>query len=120
MKSHTNLLIVVNLYLNHLSWFTTWIIRNTILQVQYYDLIKQHSGEDWRDAKPSLSTAQPSIGGSPPELTTRILRFKPLSESNVYSWNEQNLGSHILRLILVKRGDIKSGLCFSHTQQVAR
>ena len=45
-------------------------------QVQYYGLIKQATGEDWKDAKISLSTAQPSIGGSAPPLPTRIIRFK--------------------------------------------
>jgi len=46
--------------------------------VQYYGLIKQATGEDWENAKISLSTAQPSIGGSAPTLPTRIIRFKRL------------------------------------------
>ena len=46
-------------------------------QVQYYGLIKQATGEDWENTKISLSTAQPSIGGSAPTLPTRIIRFKP-------------------------------------------
>ena len=46
------------------------------LQVQYYGLIKQQTGEDWENAKISLSTAQPSVGGSAPSLPTRIIRFK--------------------------------------------
>ena len=45
-------------------------------QVQYYGLIKQATGEDWDDTRISLSTAQPSIGGSAPPLPTRIIRFK--------------------------------------------
>lgn len=49
---------------------------NFLLQVQYYGLIKQQTGEDWENAKISLSTAQPSIGGSAPSLPTRIVRFK--------------------------------------------
>ena len=44
--------------------------------MQYYGLIKQATGEDWENAKISLSTAQPSIGGSAPALPTRIIRFK--------------------------------------------
>lgn len=44
--------------------------------MQYYGLIKQATGEDWENAKISLSTAQPSIGGSAPTLPTRIIRFK--------------------------------------------
>ena len=48
-------------------------------QLQYYGLIKQWTGEDWENASISLSTAQPSIGGSAPDLPTRIIRFwRPL------------------------------------------
>ena len=46
------------------------------MQVQYYGLIKQSTGEDWEKASIALSTAQPSIGGSAPHLPTRIIRFK--------------------------------------------
>ena len=45
-------------------------------QVQYYGLIKQSTGEDWEDAKISLSTAQPAIGGGAPNLPTKVIRFK--------------------------------------------
>eukprot|EP00112_Aurelia_sp_Birch-Aquarium-sp1_P008378 Seg1920.2 transcript_id=Seg1920.2/GoldUCD/mRNA.D3Y31 product="Protein F37C4.5" protein_id=Seg1920.2/GoldUCD/D3Y31 len=36
----------------------------------YFGTIKQQTGEDWNDAKLSLSTAMPSVGGSPPDLET--------------------------------------------------
>ena len=42
----------------------------------YYGLIKQSTGEDWTNAKLSLSTANPSIGGSVPELGVQLLKFK--------------------------------------------
>lgn len=38
-------------------------------------MISQSTGEDWVDTRLVLSTAQPSIGGSPPELGTRRLYF---------------------------------------------
>ena len=44
--------------------------------MQYYGLIKQATGEDWENANISLSTAQPSIGGSAPSLPARLIRFK--------------------------------------------
>jgi len=49
---------------------------HVVVQVQYYGLIKQSTGEDWEDAKISLSTAQPAIGGGAPTLPTKIIRFK--------------------------------------------
>ena len=42
----------------------------------YYGLIKQSTGEDWTNAKLSLSTANPGIGGSVPELGVQLLKFK--------------------------------------------
>ena len=53
--------------------------------MQYYGLIKQATGEDWDNAKISLSTAQPSIGGSAPTLPTRIIRFKPPAQVRYYA-----------------------------------
>ena len=52
------------------------MISYTALQVLYYGLIKQSTGEDWTNAKLSLSTANPSIGGSVPELGMQQLKFK--------------------------------------------
>ena len=53
-----------------------WFINQNTLQVLYYGLIKQLTGEDWTNAKLSLSTANPSIGGSVPELGMQLLKFK--------------------------------------------
>lgn len=52
------------------------VISAYALQVQYYGLIKQHTGEDWENTTISLSTAQPGIGGSAPTLPTRAIHFK--------------------------------------------
>ena len=55
------------------------------VQVQYYGLIKQSTGEDWENAKISLSTAQPAIGGGAPTLPTKIIRFqRPIPAFNSY------------------------------------
>ena len=42
----------------------------------YYGLIKQSTGENWTNARLSLSTANPSIGGSVPDLGMLLLKFK--------------------------------------------
>ena len=36
-------------------------------------MIRQNTCEDWENAKISLSTALPSVGGSPPSLKPKIL-----------------------------------------------
>ena len=49
---------------------------STFYAIRYYGLIKQSTGEDWTNAILSLSTANPSIGGSVPELGEQLLKFK--------------------------------------------
>jgi uncharacterized protein (TIGR02231 family) len=44
-------------------------------KVYYHGLIKQATGEDWVDANISLSTAQPNIGGAPPQLGIHHIGF---------------------------------------------
>ena len=46
------------------------------LQIHYFALISQSTGEDWDDAPLALSTSLPSIGGSPPDLGTQKFSFK--------------------------------------------
>jgi hypothetical protein len=40
------------------------------VQLEYLAAVTQQSGEDWRDAKLTLSTAQPMLNSAPPELKT--------------------------------------------------
>lgn len=45
------------------------------MQLQYYGLIRQSTGEDWKEAKLWLSTAKPSVGGDIPTLNTLHVGF---------------------------------------------
>ncbi|PAV64534.1 hypothetical protein WR25_01636 [Diploscapter pachys] len=40
------------------------------VQLCYYGLVEQNTGDDWRDTELVLSTASPSLGGAPPPLAT--------------------------------------------------
>eukprot|EP01098_Paradermamoeba_levis_P015140 TRINITY_DN7529_c0_g1_i1.p1 TRINITY_DN7529_c0_g1~~TRINITY_DN7529_c0_g1_i1.p1 ORF type:complete len:400 (-),score=93.08 TRINITY_DN7529_c0_g1_i1:39-1238(-) len=60
------------------KWSPSYDIRvasNGTSQLTYYGVITNSTGEDWSRVKLSLSTAQPSIGGSPPEIKTCRVRF---------------------------------------------
>ncbi|KAJ1616616.1 hypothetical protein T492DRAFT_538037 [Pavlovales sp. CCMP2436] len=46
------------------------------LQLSYYGLVTNSTGEDWEDAKLALSTAQPATGGEPPALPTILIGWK--------------------------------------------
>jgi len=51
------------------------------VQVEYLAAVSQQSGEDWKDAKVTLSTAQPMLNSSPPELKT--LEFTVLARGGM-------------------------------------
>lgn len=57
------------------SWSPSYDLRidskTSTLHVTYYGNIKQNSGEDWNEARLTLSTAAPSVGGVPPALPSR-------------------------------------------------
>eukprot|EP01112_Ceratiomyxa_fruticulosa_P015454 TRINITY_DN4543_c0_g1_i1.p1 TRINITY_DN4543_c0_g1~~TRINITY_DN4543_c0_g1_i1.p1 ORF type:complete len:532 (+),score=129.91 TRINITY_DN4543_c0_g1_i1:291-1886(+) len=66
-------------------------------QVLYYGVIKNFSGENWRDAFFSLSTASPLLGGSPPSLTTCHVSFfdNVVHATRSLQWNS-NARNHML------------------------
>ncbi len=61
------------------SWFPTYDIRakdvNSPLSIDYKANVSQHSGEDWKNIKLTLSTGNPSVSGSKPELSPYFLNF---------------------------------------------
>ncbi|GAB4114265.1 MAG: mucoidy inhibitor MuiA [Candidatus Caldatribacteriota bacterium] len=56
------------------------------IELVYYGVIKQISGEDWIEVDGTLSTAKPIIGGNMPEITPWFIRpYQPLRvEDKVY------------------------------------
>ncbi|XP_078001412.1 protein F37C4.5-like isoform X4 [Glandiceps talaboti] len=72
---------LVSYIVSHAKWTPKYDIRvfteDKMMKIMYYGMIQQNTGEDWNDAKLSLSTAMPSVGGSPPPLGTQMLTFKP-------------------------------------------
>ncbi|XP_065891224.1 protein F37C4.5-like [Dysidea avara] len=78
--SDTDVVLALSYVVSNASWTPQYDLRvfsnDKTMKVLYYGLIKQSTGEDWLDAKLSLSTANPSIGGSVPELDVQLLKFK--------------------------------------------
>ncbi|KAH3746278.1 mucoidy inhibitor MuiA family protein [Pelomyxa schiedti] len=64
----------VSYVVNNARWSPTYDCRvdsnSSHVQLSYYGLITNSTGEDWIDAHLTLSTATPDIGGVPPELPT--------------------------------------------------
>jgi len=71
--------LVVSYVVSNASWTPLYDVRafnkDSTVQILYFATIKQNTGEDWNDAKLSLSTAMPSVGGSPPKLNAQILSY---------------------------------------------
>ncbi|MBN1898389.1 MAG: mucoidy inhibitor MuiA family protein [Spirochaetes bacterium] len=55
------------------SWYPVYDLRvsteNKKMSVTYNAMIRQNTGEDWKDVKLLISTAQPNISGQQPELS---------------------------------------------------
>jgi uncharacterized protein (TIGR02231 family) len=80
--------LVLSYVVMNASWTPFYDVRaynkDDSVQVIYFGLIQQNSGEDWLDTQISLSTAMPSVGGSPPKLKPVYLdveRYRPVLKS---------------------------------------
>ncbi|XP_070568309.1 protein F37C4.5-like isoform X3 [Ptychodera flava] len=73
--------LLISYVVTNAKWTPKYDIRvfsqDKMMKIMYYGMIQQSTGEDWIDTKLSLSTAMPSVGGSPPPLGTQMLTFKP-------------------------------------------
>ena len=55
-----------------------WQVENPQrVELRYYGEVWQRTGEDWPEAKITLSTARPAVGGRAPELGPWVLNFVP-------------------------------------------
>jgi hypothetical protein len=61
------------------SWFPTYDIRaknvNSPITIVYKANVSQKTGEDWKNAKLTLSTGNPTVNGAKPELAPTYLNF---------------------------------------------
>jgi hypothetical protein len=62
----------LNYLVSSVAWHPEYKVRagkiDANVQIDYLANLKQHSGEDWNHVKMTLSTAQPMLNASPPEL----------------------------------------------------
>ena len=64
---------------NNAGWYPTYDIRaknvNSPITISYKANVTQQSGEDWKNVKLTLSTGNPTVSGSKPELTPYFLSY---------------------------------------------
>mmetsp|Transcript_62201 Transcript_62201/g.86482 ORF Transcript_62201/g.86482 Transcript_62201/m.86482 type:complete len:628 (-) Transcript_62201:1876-3759(-) len=62
------------------SWLPSYDLRASVeppsIQLTYYGMVRQSTGEDWINARVSLSTAAPASAGTPPAPPTKIVQWK--------------------------------------------
>ncbi|VGO14528.1 hypothetical protein PDESU_03091 [Pontiella desulfatans] len=71
------------------KWVPTYDIRvdtkTRDVEVKYFALVRQNTGEDWANVALKLSTANPGLGGRHPELQPwRIRMVQPAAESGAF------------------------------------
>jgi uncharacterized protein (TIGR02231 family) len=55
-------------------------LRGDSVQVECEAVVWQNTGEDWKDVELLFSTARPTLGTAPPQLTEDLLRLRPKQE----------------------------------------
>jgi uncharacterized protein (TIGR02231 family) len=69
----------VNYVVDNAGWYAVYDLRavntKSPIQLSYKANVYQSTGEDWKDVRLKLSTANPSLGGNKPELYTWYLDF---------------------------------------------
>jgi uncharacterized protein (TIGR02231 family) len=70
------------------QWIPTYDIRvdteTRKMEVKYFALVRQNTGEDWADVALKLSTANPGLGGKHPEMEPwRISMIQPRSTKSI-------------------------------------
>ena len=95
----TELKLLFSYVVSHAKWTPLYDLRafskDNVLQLLYFGTIHQTTGEDWEEAKIALSTAMPSIGGSPPELATQYLS---IDHAPSYSMRKAKRGTSFRKL----------------------
>ncbi|WP_183580015.1 DUF4139 domain-containing protein [Mucilaginibacter sp. X5P1] len=69
----------LNYVVNDASWFPTYDIRaknvNSPISISYKANVTQQSGEDWKNIRLTLSTGNPTVSGSKPQLRPYYLNL---------------------------------------------
>ncbi len=69
----------LNYVVNNANWYPTYDVRaknvNSPITIAYKANVSQQSGEDWKNIKLTLSTGNPTVSGSKPQLNPYYLNF---------------------------------------------
>ena len=85
----TNADLTINYVVNNAGWYAVYDLRalntKSPVQLNYKANVFQSTGEEWKNVRLRLSTANPSLGGLKPELATWYLQFyRPPAAARAY------------------------------------
>jgi uncharacterized protein (TIGR02231 family) len=88
----------LKLEVSYVIWGATWRPvydaradhDKSLVELTYRAEVRQKTGEDWKDVKLALSTARPSIGGEPAELSPWYIRiYKPPAQPSRVAYSRR-------------------------------
>lgn len=92
-KETTQAAFALNYMVRNASWYPTYDIRakdvNSPINITYKANVAQQTGEDWKNVKLTLSTGNPSVSGSKPELSPYYLNLQANYASAEYKSSNQ-------------------------------
>lgn len=85
----TNADLTINYVVNNAGWFAVYDLRalntKSPVQLNYKANVFQSTGEEWKNVRLKLSSANPSLGGLKPDLATWYLQFyRPPAAARAY------------------------------------
>ncbi|XP_065920409.1 protein F37C4.5-like [Dysidea avara] len=97
VKEPSQIKLLFSYLVHNAGWTPKYDLRvisaNKTMQVSYFGMIQQNTGEDWNATNVCLSTATPSVGGAIPELGTCKLTFQvPDYRLDEYSFSKKSGG----------------------------
>jgi uncharacterized protein (TIGR02231 family) len=99
------------------AWRASYDVRvqsdNQTLQIIYYGIIKQDTGEAWRNARIALSTAKPSLESEPPTLEAIRLGYKAITKNNTSYKKKSKSSSLVVKQEMPKRNVLSAAISSS-------
>ncbi|OHB71177.1 MAG: hypothetical protein A2W23_10350 [Planctomycetes bacterium RBG_16_43_13] len=91
--SEVNLKVEMSYILYGASWYPVYDARAVVekkeVEITYYGIVRQTTGEKWENVELVLTTANPSLGARLPELTARYLSlYAPPTTTGSYADNK--------------------------------
>jgi len=109
-KETTEAAFALNYMVPNANWYPTYDIRakdvNSPINITYKANVSQQTGEDWKNVKLTLSTGNPSVSGSKPELSPYYLNFPTYYTGAAYKSSSQ-LNEVAIGYGTDRRSDIK-------------